>query len=124
MDVTTAFLNGDVLEEIYMHAPQGYSYLGKVLKLKKALYSLKQLPRMWFRKLRHWLIQNDWNSSNYDEGVFYHKQKSLILTVYVDNINVFGKNTAIINEFKTEMGRAFKITDAGRAAWYLGLQLN
>ncbi|CAI7875765.1 unnamed protein product [Closterium sp. NIES-54] len=53
MDVTTAFLNGVLEEEIFMVQPEGFDDgSGRVLKLKKALYGLTQAPRQWYLKLR------------------------------------------------------------------------
>ena len=124
MDVVTAFLNGDVFKEIYIHPPQGYPHPGKVLRLLKALYGLKQSPRLWYRKLRQWLVQNDWQISKYDECVFYNYNQQLIITVYVDDINIFGLSDQHITPFKKDIAQAFKMTDAGRASWYLGMQLD
>lgn len=124
LDVVTAFLNGDMYEEVYITPPQGYPQPGKVLKLKKALYGLKQSPRMWYRKLRQWLLENNWSISKYDECVFFHSRKQLIITVYVDDINVFGPSEEYIKPFKDDIARAFKVTDAGRASWYLGMQID
>ena len=53
MDVKTAFLNGDLEEEIYMKQPEGFVVPGsesKVCKLKKSLYGLKQAPKDWHQK--------------------------------------------------------------------------
>ena len=53
MDVKTAFLNGDLDEEIYMHQPEGFIVEGqenKVCKLVKSLYGLKQAPKQWYQK--------------------------------------------------------------------------
>ena len=124
MDVSTAFLNGEVFEEIYIHPPQGYPHPGKVLRLLKALYGLKQSPRLWYRKLRQWLLRNNWKISKYDECVFYSSSRQLIVSVYVDDINIFGPSDEHIIPFKLEIGKVFKMTDAGRASWYLGMQLD
>ena len=124
MDVVTAFLNGDVFEEIYIHPPQGYPHPGKVLRLLKALYGLKQSPRLWYRKLRQWLLQSGWEVSKYDECVFYNRDRRLVITIYVDDINIFGPSDEHIVCFKKEIAKAFKMTDAGRASWYLGMQLH
>ena len=53
MDVKTAFLHGDLEEEIYMKQPEGFAVKGKkelASKLKKSLYGLKQSPGMWYQK--------------------------------------------------------------------------
>ena len=52
MDVKSAFLHGDLNEEIYMKNPKGYTldpYL--VCKLQKSFYGLKQAPRSWYAKM-------------------------------------------------------------------------
>ena len=53
MDVKTAFLNGELEEEIYMDQPNGFVAIGqegKVCKLLKSLYGLKQVPKQWHEK--------------------------------------------------------------------------
>ena len=53
MDVKTAFLNGELEEEIYMKQPEGFVAQGhddEVYKLNRALYGLKQASRQWYRK--------------------------------------------------------------------------
>ena len=54
MDVKSAFLNGDLKEEVCVHQPPGFAIpgkVGKVLRLRKALYGLRQAPRAWNAKL-------------------------------------------------------------------------
>jgi len=61
MDVKTAFLNGDLDEEIYMEQPEGFVLLGnekKVCKLVKSLYGLKQAPKQWHEKLDNFILSH------------------------------------------------------------------
>jgi len=54
MDVKSAFLNGDLKEEVYVRQPPGFAVAGeegRVYRLKKALYGLRQAPRAWNAKL-------------------------------------------------------------------------
>ncbi|CAI7925489.1 unnamed protein product [Closterium sp. NIES-54] len=71
MDVTTAFLNGVLEEEIFMAQPEGFDDgSGRVLRLKKALYGLKQAPRQWYLKLRGVLEEIGFNPSSADHSLF------------------------------------------------------
>ena len=59
MDVKTAFLHGDLEEEIYMVQPEGFETKGKehrVCRLKKSLYGLKQPPRQWYKKFDSFMV--------------------------------------------------------------------
>ncbi|GJR53457.1 retrovirus-related pol polyprotein from transposon TNT 1-94 [Tanacetum coccineum] len=61
MDVKTAFLNGELKEEVYVSQPEGFVDLDHptyVYRLKKALYDLKQAPRAWYNTLLRFLLDN------------------------------------------------------------------
>ena len=60
LDVKSAFLNGELKEEVYLTQPEGFVEKGQeqiVCKLKKALYGLKQAPRSWYEKINSFFLQ-------------------------------------------------------------------
>lgn len=123
MDVKTAFLNGDVDEDIYVEPPDGYPEAeGRVLKLNRSLYGLKQAPRQWYQKLRDFLLANGWQVSQYDTSVFFDG-RGLFMTVYVDDINLFGSDIHAINRTKELMKSRFQMSDLGQCAYYLGMHV-
>ena len=72
LDVKTAFLHGELEEDIYMQQPEGFVVLGKedyVCYMKKSLYSLKQSPRQWYKRFDSFMITHDFKRSSYDSCV-------------------------------------------------------
>ncbi|CAI7839666.1 unnamed protein product [Closterium sp. NIES-53] len=105
MDITTAFLNGIILEELYMLQPEGLDDgSGRVCRLKKAIYSLKQAPRAWYHKLEETVLAWGFKKSECDHSLFLlqEKEQFLMLLVYVDDILLFSKSSAMI-EHEEEM---------------------
>jgi len=102
MDVSNAFLHGDLTEEVYMTLPLGYvgykqpihpsptTPLGErvVCKLKKSLYGLKQAPRKWFEKLSNALLKFGFSQSRADYILFtkHHGASFTAVLIYVDDI--------------------------------------
>ena len=73
MDVKTAFLNGDLKEEIYMSQPEGCvvrDQENKVCKLNKSLYGLKQAPKQWYEKFNNTLLSNGYMVNHSDSCVY------------------------------------------------------
>ena len=67
VDVASAFLHGELTEEIYMQVPDGIHYTGdKVCKLNRSLYGLKQSPRVWNQKLHTYLLSLGFTQSKAD----------------------------------------------------------
>ena len=128
MDVVTAFLNGDLKEEIYMQQPPGYTQVGKenlVCKLKKSLYGLKQAPRCWNEKLCEHLKSLNFKVSTADPCVFIRQQKELqIIAVYVDDLILLTKTSEEMHGLNTDLSSRFKMKDLGKLHYCLGISMN
>lgn len=127
MDVKTAFLNG-VDEEIYIRQPEGYVVKGqedKVCKLKKSLYGLKQAPRQWYLKFKMEIKHIGFQCSKVDDCVFIKEagDEKVLITLYVDDLLIFGSNLNCINETKKNLMQAFDIKDLGPVDVILGVKV-
>jgi hypothetical protein len=128
MDVKTAFLNGDLEEEIYMDQPEGFVLLGnehKVCKLLKSLYGLKQAPRQWHIKFDQCLLSNGFKTNESDKCIYYKSfdDAHVIICLYVDDLLIFGSNIDVINTTKTLLKNNFDMKDLGEANVILGMKI-
>jgi len=127
LDVKSAFLNGDLDEEVYIEQPDGF-ILGNdpklVCRLKKALHGLKQALRAWYYWLDKYLHQQGFIKGSTD-SILYIKidnDKLLILFVYVDDI-IFGSNEEDMSQnFSLVMQKEFEMSMLGELTYFLGLQ--
>lgn len=129
MDVKSAFLNGELLEEVYVQQPPGFvlkGQEGKVLHLVKALYGLRQAPRAWYAKLDSSLLALGFQRSSSEHAVYYRGSgaRRLVVGVYVDDLVITGGNQGDIDEFKVQMKGTFQMSDLGLLHYYLGLEVN
>jgi hypothetical protein len=112
MDVKSAFLNDDLKEEVYVHQPPSFaipSKEGKVLRLRKALYGLRQTPRAWNAKLDSTLKRMGFMPSPHD-AVIYRRgngENALLVGVYVDDLVITGAKDAEVATLKEEMKATF-----------------
>eukprot|EP00253_Pinus_taeda_P016237 PITA_16237 len=90
MDVKSAFLHGDLHEEIYMEQPIGFIQIDSslVCRLKKSLYGLKQAPRAWYAKMDSFLLESGFSRCHSDNTVYTKKVGKflIILVLYVDDL--------------------------------------
>ncbi|GKB97749.1 transposable element [Tanacetum coccineum] len=101
LDVKTAFLHGDLEEEIYMSQPEGFVVQGKedyVCKLRKSLYGLKQSPRQWYKRFDSFMVKHGFSRSAYDCCVYHKKAPSgsLIYLLLIFNMKDLGAAERII----------------------------
>lgn len=129
MDVKPAFLNGELEEEVYVAQPPGFTAAGedaKVLKLKKAMYVLKQAPRAWNAKLDASLVSLGFTRCPSEHVVYARGAASsrLVVDVYVDDLNLIitGTDEEEIAGFK-KMQSLFDMSDLGRLHYYLGIEV-
>ena len=128
MDVKTAFLNGELEEEIYMDQPDGFVVKGeekKVCKLLKSLYGLKQAPKQWHEKFDRTLTSVGFSVNEADKCVYYRHGggEGVILCLYVDDILIFGTNMRVIHEVKSFLSKSFDMKDLGEADVILNIKL-
>ena len=125
----TAFLHGDLEEEIYMKQPEGFVEKGKekfVCKLKKSLYGLKQAPRQWYKKFDSFMMNNGFSKTTSDHCVFvknFPDDKFIILLLYVDDMLIVGQDSTMINRLKLELSKSFAMKDLGPAKQILGMKI-
>ena len=106
LDIKTAFLNGDLEEEVYVAQPPGFITKGaetKVCRLLKALYSLKQAPRAWNAKIHAHLLRLSFVSSPIESTLYVRKdgEKLLIVVLYVDDLLITGPDEQVHREAPT-----------------------
>ena len=105
LDVKNIFLYGDLQEEMYMEQPSGFvaqGEYGKVCKLKKSLYGLKQSPRAWFDRFSDVVIEFGIKRSSCDHTIFFKYTDSgcILLIVYIDDIMITGSDAQGISSLK------------------------
>ncbi|GJW20080.1 ribonuclease H-like domain, reverse transcriptase, RNA-dependent DNA polymerase [Tanacetum coccineum] len=128
LDVKSAFLHGDLKEEVYVTQPEGFIKRednGKVYRLIKALYGLRQAPRAWNIKLDNTLKSLDFKKCALEQAIYTKTSKDsiLLIGVYVDDLIITGTPKKEIDKFKAQMEEKFEMSDLGLLAYYLGIEV-
>jgi hypothetical protein len=111
MNVKSAFLHGELSEDVYVEQPKGYEKKGSehlVYKLHKALYGLKQAPRAWFSRIEAHFIDEGFQRCNSEQTLFTKRSRKgriTIVSVYVDDLFFIGNDEVMMSEFKSSMLR-------------------
>nr|GFB72089.1 hypothetical protein [Tanacetum cinerariifolium] len=129
MDVKTAFLNGNLREDVYVSQPDGFvdpDNPNHVYKHKKALYRLKQGPRAWYDMLSLFLLSQDFSKGSVDPTLFIRKNKNdlLLVQIYVDDIIFAAPTLELCDLFANLMCSKFKMSMMGKISFFLGLQIS
>src|SRR5437773_1169286 len=87
------------------------------------LYRLKQSPREWYANLTASLPLKGFRPTQFNPCVFIHETEQYYISVYIDNIVIFGAKTSFIDNIVHQLNEEFEVTDLGDATWILGLQI-
>jgi transposase InsO family protein len=125
IDVKTAFLYGDLHEEIYMEQPEGYDFGGgMVWKLHKSLYGLKQAARSWHETLRDKLVAAGFTIADADSSLFICSKPgtSTYLLIYVDDGLIVGEKSEVQLVIAV-LEQHFKLRKLGDVEYFLGSEV-
>jgi hypothetical protein len=127
VDVITAFLLADLKEEIYVKIPDGYPIeqgkSGKVLRLLKSLYGLKQSPRAWNEALDTYLKSMGFIPTSSERCIYIGRWQTTTcyILVYVDDMLIAAPNRKIMANIKAKIHSKFPITDNGPLSFWLNM---
>ena len=125
-DVQRAFLNASLQLEVYLKQPKGADDgTSRVLRLRKAIYGLKQSPREWSKELKSKLTQRGFSSPISDQAIFMRldpKVRAYVAT-WVDDLLIVADHLRQVELVKAELGESFSIKDLGEATMYLGVNI-
>ena len=132
MDVKSAFLNGDLKEEVFVEQPEGFVIDGfedHVYLLHKALYGLKQAPRAWYQKIDNYLLslsfELSFERSHCDSNLYVLIMDGAIciIVLYVDDLKLTGSDDDLVSWVQTQLKSTFSMTDLGLLHYFLDLEV-
>lgn len=130
VDISTAFLNGEIDAEVYMQKPEGVEFPGFegsewVLQLLKGLYGIKQGPRIWSKKLHTVLSEIGFQRLESDHSVFIYERDGvkMVVPVHVDDLVLASPSKEAIERVKRELRAKFKTHEQGPTSFLLGVKI-
>eukprot|EP00253_Pinus_taeda_P022507 PITA_22507 len=129
LDVKSAFLNGELKEEVYLVQLEGFVKQGHehlVCRLKKALYGLKQAPKSWYVKIDSFFYEKGFMRSKNDPNLYIKEDEGknvALISVYVDDLIITGNACKLIEEVKNQLSHVFEMKDLGELHSCLGLEV-
>ena len=129
LDIKSAFLHGEINEEVFVEQPPGYEHKGsksKAYHLKKALYGIKQTLRAWHSRIKSYFIKEGFNKCHYKHTLFINttsEGKILIVCLYVDDLIFTGNDELLFKQFKMSMMIEFDMTNLRKIRYFLGIKV-
>src|SRR3954471_11652044 len=128
MDVKTAFLNGNLEEDVYIIQPEGFvdpENGSKVCKLQKSIYGLKQTSQSWNIRFKEVVKSFGFIENEKEPCVFkkFSGSSIVFLILYVDDILLTGNDIPMLEAVKDSLKNSFSMKDLGEAAYILGIKI-
>ncbi|KAJ1584830.1 hypothetical protein NDA11_007680 [Ustilago hordei] len=127
LDITMAYLNSTLKEAIYMKPPEGSGVApGKVYKVVKGLYGLKQSGREWNQEFdrslqRMGFFQVECAPCIYTKG---QGEDMAIVVIYIDDTLVIAPRLETVLKVKKQIGQRWKMEDSGEVSHFLGIKIS
>lgn len=127
-DIKTAFLNGELKEDIYMKQPKGFIEKGKehlACHLKRTLYGLKQSARAWNEKMNGILLDYGFKRGEADNCLYtkFVNDVVIYLLIFIDDIIMACKHEHLMDQVETKIGESVEIKSMGNLHFYLGVAI-
>lgn len=126
LDVKSAFLHGDLEDEIYMNLPEGHKEnKNKVCKLIKSLYGLKEAPKCWNKKFNEFMRQQNFKTSAYDSCLYYEIKENIkiYILLYVDDLIIATNSKVKMKEIKEKLNKNFDMKNLGQLHQFVGINI-
>lgn len=129
LDISNAFLNGNLTEIVYMEQPKGFideRCPSHACELHESIYGLKQASRAWFQCLINFLLQHGLYDSHTNNSlfIFHHNGDMLYILVYVDDLILTGSSQDLMHYMVSLLSSAFKLRDIENLSYFLGIEVH
>nr|GEZ37723.1 ribonuclease H-like domain-containing protein [Tanacetum cinerariifolium] len=128
LDVKNTFLNGDLIETIYMYQPSGFvdsRFPLHACRLQRSLYGLKQAPRAWFQRFAGYVLRVGFTLSRCDSSLFIYQYgiEVAYLLIYVNDIVLTTSSITLLQRIISFLHKEFDMTDLGELNYFLGISV-
>ncbi|KAH9398166.1 hypothetical protein TYRP_019174 [Tyrophagus putrescentiae] len=123
-DVKTAYLHAELKETVFMELPEGFRIPGKVLKLNKAVYGLKQSARCWNEHIQKIFVNNQLTQSTNDQCFYYNNSKELYVLLYVDDLLIMSKDKRDADEIKEALAQKLELKEILKVERFCGVEIS
>lgn len=125
MDVMTAFLAGELEDEVYIKMPNHMvSRFGRYVRVLKSLHGLKQAARVWYLLLSEFLTSISFICVSTDQTILTNPITKVVIRIHVDDLIITGPNKKEIVLLKDQLGKGLRMKDLGNARKILGIRIN